>query len=148
MVSEHKENVKRVNMKRNGFTLIELMVVVAIILILGSIILPSYKNYTIRGNRSDGIGTLQNLLDAQERYYADNMEYTTDLTNLGASSTTISSPREYYKIKAQQCTGATLSQCVELYATGQNGQEKDGDLIFNTAGKQVLKNTSGTEVDL
>lgn len=135
-------------MKFKGFSILELMVTLAIVAILASFAVPSYQNYVQRSNRSDGIETLQMLLDAQERYYADNMEYTTDLTKLGSPTTTITSPRGYYKIKAQQCTGMNLNQCVELYATGQNNQAKDGDLIFNSAGKQVLKDTGGTEIDL
>ena len=53
--------------KNKGFTLIELMIVVVIVGILSSIALPSYQQYTMRANRTDGMSSIQMLLDAQER---------------------------------------------------------------------------------
>lgn len=121
--------------KNKGFTLIELMIVVVIIGILSSIALPSYQQYTMRGNRGDGISAIQMVLDAQERYYADHISYTSDLTNLGLSDPYIT-PNRHYSIKAAACGTAPLNQCVQLTATAQGNQAKDGNLIADTRGKQ------------
>lgn len=120
--------------KQKGFTLIELLIVVVIIGILSSIALPSYQQYTMRANRTDGMSAIQMLLDAQERYYADHISYTDDLTKLGLADPYIT-PEGHYEISASSCAG-DLSRCVELTAKAQGSQVKDGDLIANTQGKK------------
>lgn len=134
-------------MKQSGITLLELMVVLAIVAILASAAVPSYQSYTMRANRSEGLENLQALLNAQERYFADNMEYADTLTKLGMSTATMTTPKGYYVIAVQRCGSMTYSQCVELYATAQGSQAQDGDLIFNSAGKEVRK-VGSTEYDL
>lgn len=120
--------------KNKGFTLIELMIVVVIVGILSSIALPSYQQYVRKANRADGMSAIQMILDAQERYYADHISYTADLTKLGLADPYIT-PEGHYSIKASVC-GGSLTTCVELTATAQGGQVKDGNLVANTQGKK------------
>ncbi len=71
-------------MLKNGFSLIELIIVVAIIGILTSIVYPSYSDYVRRANRSDAKIILTELAQRQERYFTENLRYAgnfTDLTN-------------------------------------------------------------------
>lgn len=134
-------------LKTKGFTLIELLIVIVVIGIISSVALPSYQSYTRKANRSDGLEYLHNLLNAQERYYADNMEYADKLTKLGAANDTMLTPRGRYSVTVSACGSLSMSRCAEIYATAQGDQAKDGDLIFTTSGKQVRK-LSGTEYDL
>jgi type IV pilus assembly protein PilE len=60
----------------SGFTLIELMIVVAIISILSAIGFPSYLDYVMRGKRSEARSALMDAAARQERIYSDNNQYT------------------------------------------------------------------------
>ena len=61
--------------KTGGFTLIELMIAVAIVGILVAVALPSYKNYVIRGKLVAGTNALTSLRAQMEQYYQDNRTY-------------------------------------------------------------------------
>jgi type IV pilus assembly protein PilE len=64
------------SLKRNrGFTLIEVMVVVAIVAILASVALPSYQEYVRRGNRAEARAAILNLAQLQERNFTDRGSY-------------------------------------------------------------------------
>jgi type IV pilus assembly protein PilE len=58
-----------------GFTLIELMITLAIVAILAAIAYPSYRNYVIRGQLVDATNGLSALRANMERYYQDNRTY-------------------------------------------------------------------------
>lgn len=126
-------------MKLRGFTLIELMITVAVIGIIASIAIPQYNNYVRRSDRADAIGPMARIMEAQERYYADNVTYATDLKDLGYSTTTLTTEQERYVISAQACGSAPLTQCVELVATAQDTQALDGNLIMDSRGKKERK---------
>jgi type IV pilus assembly protein PilE len=59
-----------------GFTLIEIMIVVAIIGILSAIALPSYRNYVLRGKIVDATNALSAMRAKMEQFYQDNRTYT------------------------------------------------------------------------
>ncbi|WP_395316529.1 type IV pilin protein [Variovorax sp. UC74_104] len=58
-----------------GFTLIEVMVTVAIVAILAALALPSYRDYVLRGQLVDGTNGLAALRADMERFYQDNRSY-------------------------------------------------------------------------
>jgi type IV pilus assembly protein PilE len=79
-----------------GFTLIELMVVVAIIGILAALVYPNYAEYVARGRRAKAQTALLQAAQFMQRYYAANNRYDNDLS--GASAT--------------ELTGATVAAAV------------------------------------
>ena len=58
-----------------GFTLIEVMIVVAIVAILAAVAIPSYRDYILRGQLVDGTTLLASVRADMERYYQDNRTY-------------------------------------------------------------------------
>lgn len=64
-------------MQSRGFTLIELMVTVAIVAILAAIAYPSYTNYIVRSNRAAAQGYMLELSNLQQRYLLDARIYAT-----------------------------------------------------------------------
>jgi len=69
-----------------GFTLLELMITIAVIGIISSIAYPSYIDNISRANRSEAQRELLRLASLQEQYFIDHREYTADMTKLGAAA--------------------------------------------------------------
>lgn len=64
-----------VQISAHGFTLIELMIAVAIIGILASIAIPAYQQYVLRANRADAQAILMETAQFMERYFTTNNSY-------------------------------------------------------------------------
>lgn len=102
--------------KMKGFTLIELMVTVAIIGILTAIAMPMYGDYLTKASRSDCASALEKMATKQEELVLrmNGGNYTTDVTNIGGSDTangyyTVSVASADDKGFVLQCTAASPS---------------------------------------
>lgn len=71
---------KRFIRSNNGFTLIEMMIVVAIIAILAAIAYPSYREHVLKTKRAEGKALLQRIAGEQERFFTARSRYTDDIT--------------------------------------------------------------------
>jgi type IV pilus assembly protein PilA len=69
-------------MKKIGFTLVELMIVVAIIAFLAMLTLPSFLKYMAKSKRAEAYLNLGAIYAAEKAYWAENDEYTDDLSKL------------------------------------------------------------------
>lgn len=122
--------------RSHGFTLIELMIVVAVIGILAAIAYPSYKDYVIRAKRADGKTALLQVQLAQEKYRANHVAYGT-LDQIGASHT---SPDGYYTIAIP--VGSTLDGTnYTVTAAPTFADIKCGTLGINQAGTKTKTGT-------
>jgi len=86
----HAPNARATLARRReaGFTLIELMITVAIVAILAAVALPAYFKYIARGKLVSMTNTLAGARTAMEQFYQDNRQY----TSVGSGSSTILSP--------------------------------------------------------
>ena len=71
--------------KTRGFTLIELMIVVAILGIIAAVGYPSYLEHVKKSRRAEGMGHLLELADRMERFYSDKGTYAGATLGTGAS---------------------------------------------------------------
>jgi type IV pilus assembly protein PilE len=75
------------NKHTRGFTLIELMIVIAIIGIISAIAYPSYDSYMKKSRRADAKAGLTRMADLQERFYLQNNTYASDVSKVGGADT-------------------------------------------------------------
>jgi type IV pilus assembly protein PilE len=113
----------------SGFTLIELMVVVAIVGILSAIAVPSYTRYVQRGDLVEGTQALSQYRVQMEQYYQDNGNYGTGgacitaptLTNFTLTCTSANSGQTYTATATGKTTGM-LNGFVYTIDQGNNQQ--------------------------
>ncbi|XQW86009.1 type IV pilin protein [Thalassotalea piscium] len=128
--------------KRNidqGFTLIELMITVAIVGILAAITYPSYTSFVMRSDRAEAQRELVRLANLQEQLYTDSRVYTQNMKELGMPEDPYTTESKNYQIDAK-INGATFI----LTAKAQGSQAKDTackELTINEAG---LKTPAGS----
>ncbi len=123
--------------KIGGFTLTELMIVVAIIGILAAIGYPQYQQYILRSKRADATAGLSNLANMQERFYsnASPPSYTTTLTALGYG--TSSTTDGYWTLSITDGTNAGFT--IQAVAGGNENHTDDdcNTLTLNNLGTKT-----------
>lgn len=125
-------------MKSNqGFTLIEIMIVVVIIGILASIAYPSYSEYVRRGNRAEGQSYLLDIAARQERYYAQNNSYVTHIDDIGNLGATASSETGKYNLSLSGNNRFTLT------ATPTFADPRCGSFTLNARGEKNMAAHNG-----
>ena len=122
--------------RSQGFTLIELMVAVAIVGILAGLAWPSYRNYVMRANRSAAQQFMLDIANREEQYMLDARSYATGstaLTSLNLPVPTAVSPN--YTLSVAAVTGPPVGYLITATAIGN--QLTDGNLTLSSAGTKT-----------
>lgn len=130
-------------MYQKGFTLIELMMVVAIVGILAAIAYPNYTEYILKSSRTEGKSHLLAAMQAQERHYSQAMSYTDDFDKLPGINEL--SATEKYRLSIDKCEGAAdIKRCVLMQVTPLSADPKCAVLSLDSRGG---KKATGTKKD-
>ncbi|HEX2530902.1 MAG TPA: type IV pilin protein [Burkholderiaceae bacterium] len=139
------------NAKAEGFTLLEVMMVVVIVGILAAVAYPSYQESVRKARRAEARAALMQLMQQEERYYSQNTRYiafSSDSTSADEkkfkwfSGDSVASSS--YEISARACADESIQNCVELTAvpgtTRVNPAYRDpvcGNLTLSSTGRKT-----------
>ena len=152
---------------QSGFTLIELMITVAILGILAAIALPSYQESVLKGRRAEGRTALLELMQAQERYATQHNCYLGFTTTSAGVSTPLSPgsacggttattlpfknfsgdnlANAHYLLSAVACAGLSIQDCVVVSATPLRSDPKVNVLSLSSTGEKSCNGSDTTK---
>ena len=110
-------------MKRAGFSLIELLVVLVIVGVLMAQVVPAYQQHMVRTRRGEARSALLTLMMQQERFHTQHNSYVAFSAGSADGEARhfhwwsgASAPTSAYEIEGKACDGELISQCVQLIA--------------------------------
>lgn len=130
--------------RHSGFTLIEVMIVVAILGVIAAIALPSYRDSVMKSRRSDAKSALMQASQAMEKYYTERQTYLG--ATLGTASTDVystNSPDGYYTLSFT-ATPTAAAYTIQAAPTTGNAQTNDKCGTFTITQTSAKGVTGGT----
>ena len=144
-MANHQATAKKQITNAGGFTLIELMVVVAIVGILAAIAYPSYTNHVKSAKRAQAMQVMMKIASREEQYVLDARAYSATLT--GSPSIGMKATEDTFTCSAAQCANTdytiTVSASVgpppgyTVTATASGSQASDGNLTLDNLGTKT-----------
>lgn len=121
---------------QQGFTLIELMIVVAIVGILAMVVYPSYVDTLSRTNRAEAKRELVRVANLQEQYFIDMREYSADMKKLGLSADPFITESGLYSIDAT-VSGRTFTLTATALGTQKTNDSDCKTLTIDQSGTKA-----------
>ena len=136
--------------RQQGFTIIELMIVVVVIAVLSAIALPSYTDYVTRSKLAEAYAHLADLRVKMEQYYLDNRRYSSNAgggtCGIPGGNTPTTQGTKYFDFTcASSNANAAGDQQYVLTASGKAGEGLDGiAFTINTSNTKATVVTAST----
>ena len=127
-------------MRKNGFSLIELVVAMGIVGILAAIAIPAYTSYTRRANRTDAVRTMTIDAQALERCYSQAFTYVGCATAPAGPST---SAQGYYTVTIAVPSASTFTITATPLKSPQTTDTACASFTLNNAGTQGATDGGG-----
>lgn len=128
---------------QRGFTLTEMMIVVAILGIISAFAYPSYVEQVRKSKRADAKIALQQVAQRQESHFIKNYSYAATLTALGYAADSIPSPEGDYNLAVNDATATSYT--LKATPASTSGQIKDtacATFTLDHMGRKVSKDSS------
>lgn len=147
----------------HGFTLIELMITVAIVALLASIAYPAYTDAVLKGRRAEGRTALLNLMQQQERYLTQSGSYMTFGAGAKGSNGTVYpnsggqnipftttsgdvEAKAAYQLGAEKCDSGERNECVRVTAAPIRSDPAAGTLFVESSGRKSCRGGTDSTV--
>ena len=118
-----------------GFTLIEVMIVVAIISIIAAFGIPSYTSYMEKTRRVEAKTILSEIAGEQQRFFTENNRFAADLTEMGYPTAAMLSENGFYSASVTANTASSYTITAAPVAGGAQESDSDcGSFTINSAG--------------
>jgi len=128
-----------------GFTLIEVLIVVAILGIIASIAIPSYGSYMTKTRRVDAITLLTEVAGEQQRFFSENNRYAETMTDMGYPNAEELSENGYYNVSVTASTPSSFTVTAQPVAGGaQDDDVECGSFTINSAGQKGVAGATKT----
>ena len=135
-------------MANQGFTLIELMITVAIVAILAAVAYPSYVSYIVRANRSAAQSFMYALANKQEQYLLNARSYAADLAALNIAVPTEVSPHYTVTVTSNMAaTPPTYTVTATPIGSQLSNDGKCGTLTLDSTGAKTKSGTAASVSD-
>jgi type IV pilus assembly protein PilE len=132
--------------KSDGFTLVELMVVVAIVGILSALAYPSYQEHIAKGRRAQAVNSLLEAAHELERYYSANGTYLNAGALPNVFTTSVSQGASvFYNIVAGAPAPTANAFVLQAVRNGAMAPDKCGDFQIDQSGVLAVVNYSGAD---
>lgn len=129
---------------QRGFTLTEMMIVIAIIGIISAFAYPSYVEQVRKSKRSDAKIALQQIAQRQESHFIKNYSYASTLTAMGYAADTIPSPDNDYQITIDSASATAYTLKATPASTSGQAQDKlCAVFTLDQMGRKIAKNNEG-----
>ncbi len=132
------------NSNELGFTILELLIAVAILGVLSAIAIPSYLENMGRSRRAEAKTLLVQVASEQERFFSSNLTYTTDDFPLTGVEDGRESENGFYDLSVAACGGGAISNCFIATATAQNEQAGETCTTLTLSNTGVRGATGGS----